>query len=48
MSGLDTSQVITDEVILHEGHVHAEEAKAKAAAGKPEDAADLPEPSQAE
>jgi hypothetical protein len=25
MSGLDTSQPITDEVILHEGHVHAEE-----------------------
>jgi hypothetical protein len=27
MSGLDTSQQITDEVILHEGHVHAEEKK---------------------
>lgn len=31
MSGLDTSQVITDEVVLHEGHVHAEEKKAKEA-----------------
>jgi hypothetical protein len=40
MSGLDTSQQITDEVILHEGHVHAEEKRhaledeAKAAAEK--------------
>jgi hypothetical protein len=29
MSGLDTSQPITDETILHEGHVHAEEKAAK-------------------
>jgi hypothetical protein len=27
MSGLDTSQPITDEVVLHEGHVHAEQKK---------------------
>ncbi|MDT7547694.1 MAG: hypothetical protein QOE84_88 [Actinomycetota bacterium] len=32
MSGLDTSQQITDEVVLHEGHVHAEEKAAKEAA----------------
>jgi hypothetical protein len=43
MSGLDTSQVITDAYVLHEGHVHAEEKKAAEAkarkapkpAGKP-------------
>ncbi|MCU1595633.1 MAG: hypothetical protein JWO12_3025 [Frankiales bacterium] len=29
MSGLDTSQVITDEFVLHEGHVHAEQKKAE-------------------
>jgi hypothetical protein len=29
MSGLDTSQPITDDVVLHEGHVHAEEKSAK-------------------
>jgi hypothetical protein len=40
MSGLDTSQPITDEVVLHEGHVHAEEKAAKEKAAK----AGTPEP----
>lgn len=38
MTGLDTSQPITDAEVLHEGHVHFEEEQAKklAAEGKAE------------
>jgi hypothetical protein len=44
MSGLDTSQQITDEVVLHEGHVHAEEKAAKEKAEKAAKAADQTQP----